>query len=520
MVLPSFPREPGLPSKLITSTIATSYDVALANGFVGTEAEWLASLIGPTGPGVPDGGATGQVLAKTGTGDQETGWTDQADPDAAIDERIADGDLVASADTRIPQDEMVPLPTYARVWVDADNRIAMGMLTNGQIELSSAVIGRGVLAGVSVEDDKSLNSGYTRVHVDRAGRIAEDALDRAGRVPDWVLAAWSARMDALHDTASFAVADAIPADLPAVRQGDGTIALTGATVADYLATGDSITAGYGDEDSLDGWVGRLETLLGGPTVTNYGRGGWASTEIALLQGGVVPLVTVTGDTVPASGAVALTAILPRTSWKPGNNWVGYLDLGGGVTIPGTLSHAESPAAPWLDWTFTRTTSGDPVAVPPQTPFVCTQGDAHTGKTLITMIGRNNNPDNVRMDAVRDVQAQILRLAGPRPRYLVLSIITMTTETAGSGVGYRDDVLAVNRLLSRLYGDRYVDVRRHLIDYGLDEAGITPTADDLVAINGDTIPPSLMFDTLHPNAAGYTVVANKVYDTLVEKGWAE
>jgi hypothetical protein len=80
----------------------SAYEVALANGFVGTEIEWLSSLEGPqgeagpegpqgpageTGPagatgatgaagvGVPAGGTTGQVLAKTSNTDYATGWT-------------------------------------------------------------------------------------------------------------------------------------------------------------------------------------------------------------------------------------------------------------------------------------------------------------------------------------------------------------------------------------------------------------------------------------------------------------
>ena len=57
---------------------ASAYDVAVANGFTGTETEWLASLIGPTGPQGPQGnagpagadGATGAQGPKGDTGDQ------------------------------------------------------------------------------------------------------------------------------------------------------------------------------------------------------------------------------------------------------------------------------------------------------------------------------------------------------------------------------------------------------------------------------------------------------------------
>jgi len=67
---------------------ASAYQIALANGFVGTEADWLASLVGEDGPagpngadgapgvGVPVGGTAGQVLAKLSNTDFETQWTD------------------------------------------------------------------------------------------------------------------------------------------------------------------------------------------------------------------------------------------------------------------------------------------------------------------------------------------------------------------------------------------------------------------------------------------------------------
>lgn len=85
---------------------ASAYEVAVADGFVGDEAAWLASLVGPAGAagaagadgadgatgaegpqgpagadgadgeGVPVGGTTGQVLGKTSATDFDTEWID------------------------------------------------------------------------------------------------------------------------------------------------------------------------------------------------------------------------------------------------------------------------------------------------------------------------------------------------------------------------------------------------------------------------------------------------------------
>jgi hypothetical protein len=80
----------------------SAYQVAVANGFVGDEEAWLASLVGATGPagddgedgatgatgatgpqgepgeGVAAGGTTGQVLAKASATDYDTEWVNQS----------------------------------------------------------------------------------------------------------------------------------------------------------------------------------------------------------------------------------------------------------------------------------------------------------------------------------------------------------------------------------------------------------------------------------------------------------
>lgn len=79
-------------NKLASSGIAgaSAYDVAVSNGFVGTEADWLASLVGVSEPGepgedgdpgapgqgVPTGGAAGQYLRKASDDDYDGEWGD------------------------------------------------------------------------------------------------------------------------------------------------------------------------------------------------------------------------------------------------------------------------------------------------------------------------------------------------------------------------------------------------------------------------------------------------------------
>jgi hypothetical protein len=98
---------------------ASAYEIAVANGFVGSEAAWLASLVGADGAagangapgedgapgadgapgedgapgaagvGVPTGGAAGQLLAKSSGTDYDTEWIDA--PEGGSDLAIAAG---------------------------------------------------------------------------------------------------------------------------------------------------------------------------------------------------------------------------------------------------------------------------------------------------------------------------------------------------------------------------------------------------------------------------------------------
>ncbi|WP_026730192.1 hypothetical protein [Flavobacterium denitrificans] len=75
--------------------------------------------------------------------------------------------------------------------------------------------------------------------------------------------------------------------------------------------------------------------------------------------------------------------------------------------------------------------------------------------------------------------------------------------------------AANRALleskmASAFGAHYINWRRYIVAYGLEDAGITPTSGDTAAIAVGSCPPSLLSDTVHLNTAGYTVLGNLVY----------
>ncbi|KJF21972.1 hypothetical protein C7T36_18490 [Rhodococcus sp. AD45-ID] len=273
-----------------------------------------------------------------------------------------------------------------------------------------------------------------------------------------------------------------------------------------VGVGDSLTA-HG------GWLARVATLLS-MTAVNLGVAGQTTTEIAFRQGGTVPLLTVSGNSIPATGPVTVTALNPTGAYRDsgGETTIPFTFDGTLAGVPGTLT--ENGQLTPATWTFTRTTGGSAIACPPGTPFYASQGVPQRSRLQVIWAGRNNTskPDI----AIRDLKAMVANLATAQKRYLVCSVTNGQAEPVGS-VGYQR-VATINDMLKAEYGTRFVDVRRYLIDNGLTDAGLTPTTDDTTAIAEDRIPPSLHSDPIHFTTAGYTAVGNCIAAAITSKGW--
>jgi lysophospholipase L1-like esterase len=128
-----------------------------------------------------------------------------------------------------------------------------------------------------------------------------------------------------------------------------------------------------------------------------------------------------------------------------------------------------------------------------------------GRDDVTLIwsGRNNSfaPETVKAD----IATMITALPDPK-RYLVFSVLNGTAEPAGS-VAYTT-MMQLNADLAALYGDRYVDVRSHLVNL------FNPAVPQDVTDHENDVPPSsLRSDALHLNTAGYAAVAARVQTAI-------
>lgn len=280
--------------------------------------------------------------------------------------------------------------------------------------------------------------------------------------------------------------------------------------------GDSMTEG--PSGFTNSFPNRLATELGlvyNTDVFNGGKSGQASSDIAIRQGGLVPLVTVTSNQVPASGAVTITAISPSTSYRLDSSVGPTLFLGTLAGVPGTLTIDQATDV----FSFTRTTPGSIVSCPAGTPFYGQTSATYRDWPQIIWVGRNNTTTNTNFaDARRDIASMVAYLRPYTKRYLIFGVSPSSSETNGTPA--RTALDAHNQALEDLYGSNFFNV----VDYmatsqALADASITPTVQDLIDIANGIPPLSLRNDSLHFNPTGDLTLAKYVEASIITpKGW--
>lgn len=261
---------------------------------------------------------------------------------------------------------------------------------------------------------------------------------------------------------------------------------------------------------MNGYTGNGTTLLtatadnlGVPreTFLNRGRSGMGSVGIAAQQGGTPALLTVTGGTIPASGAVGVNAGAKHVATF--QYWGTYAVPGTLAGVPGTLIYSGgNNASAGVDATFTRTTAGDAVLCPTPRPFIPDTVQAYSGNKAILWIGRN---DMASVDQVIANYRAMIDLIGSRD-------ILVLAELNGPGVDAYNDRLAAE------FPHYFVDLKAWLIANGLQTAGITPTTQDQADIAAGIVPTSLMADTIHTNGQGFAAAGVYLASIIDKKGW--
>ncbi|RWQ35853.1 MAG: SGNH/GDSL hydrolase family protein [Mesorhizobium sp.] len=279
---------------------------------------------------------------------------------------------------------------------------------------------------------------------------------------------------------------------------------------------------YGDSLTQSGLATALSTALG-RSVANRGYGSQNSFQIAMRQGGLGVKVRISGNqiatgantithfngaAVSGSAGGMLTQLLTR---KDANTTLTIQAEIAGVIGTVTRTATGGPPSTAEVYTFTPDVGQTvPVTCPPDSAMVV-QSQADAALTQVIWVGRNDRGIDINSwSIIANVRAMVSRLTAAGKRFVILGFHNGTNypdEWVGGAL--YGQIIAAHTELAAAFPANFFDVRRYLIDKGLADAGITPTAQDLIDIANDVVPRSLMTDGLHLTAVAYALVAQQV-----------
>lgn len=393
-----------------------------------------------------------------------------------------------------------------RTWLEsgkdgAPSAYAAKKIGSSLTEENSPALAEGIAAkavtesvdAVGIEPLSALNDGLSFAVVDEEGRRTWLEADRKGKPT-------KRAMDA--------IVERLPADMgqaPSTYQSGVKGVLSIVSGIKITGFGDSMTAGAGGGGT--NYTGELQRLLTAAghsiPVVNRGVGGENTVTICARAGGNPFIVLPVAGVIPATTTAfeitlqAINGVVPKPLMQGPSSYTGRLG-----NVPGTFSRTVVDTT--YTYFFARATAGAEVIANRPLPLYLDIGDLARGDINIIWIGQNG-PNDVR--AIQDAKAIIQRMTALDKRFLVIS------KPGGTTANDADDALWFAE-----FGRRFIPIRQYMVKYGLADAGIEPTAQDLIDMANGTVPGSLRSDSVHWLAAGYTILANIIFQRLKELEW--
>ena len=301
---------------------------------------------------------------------------------------------------------------------------------------------------------------------------------------------------------------------------DAVTSLAG-DVSNIICWGDSLTAG-------GGWTELLATLSG-LTVYNAGVGGESARTIMARQGGDVMVIN--DITIPAEcESVTIATYADDKGIKTQGGYTvtpclrtdtGHMNPVKIGDIEGTLEWTgETYSDTTGTWIFTRSEAGDEVAITRPTAIRTAYDRNHNAKNdiMVIFMGQNGGYNSDVSELIRMHRLMIDHFKGKE--YVILGL---SSGTASSRADYEE-------AMEEEFGRRFISLREYLSYpiydddgetiiscYGLDDAGLDATDDDITAIESGQVPSSLLSDSVHYTSDTKTVIGTMLYKKMVELG---
>ena len=283
--------------------------------------------------------------------------------------------------------------------------------------------------------------------------------------------------------------------------------------------GDSQTGG-GYTSGITSWVSLLSKRIGytlngksaDHSINNFGHGGDSSTEIA-VRFGSMPLY-IDSCVISKSTSVRDTCLIyaqNRCSVKRlGTLWGTFNP----VTVDGISCYIRNPNTS-AKKTICRVSKGkEDHVVKNGTRVVVPYGSYGRDRVTIIMSGANKGYGTTYEDYVTILDDMIAMIPATEKRYIIIPSFTVAFVTP---MGMT--ISEVEEKMAERYGEHFLNVRTYLIENGLSENGLEPTATDLSYISKGRVPKSLMHEgDYHLNQKGFISQTNVMYNKLVELGY--
>lgn len=280
-------------------------------------------------------------------------------------------------------------------------------------------------------------------------------------------------------------------------------------INEIIVVGDSLTQGGQYANVL------ASEITDGKVVSSYGQGGIDAASMIAVQGGNP--IYVEPFTIPATTeAVEVQLFSDRYDYSDSALGIQSTQGINPVSINGVIGNISATYDEGYTnrhYYFTRASGGEQVVIP-RPCQVITSLSGHTNSILVIWLGTNDSYNKTS----EDVEALADRLY-----YNIMNAVSHNGNEQYIVMGltskaYMSAVADENTALAERFGNHFLDIRKYLIEYGLEDAGITPTAQDETDISNGEIPSSLRTDAVHLNSAGYSVVGHRLYKKGVWLGY--
>ena len=288
------------------------------------------------------------------------------------------------------------------------------------------------------------------------------------------------------------------------------------TVENIVCWGDSMTQGTHSQTPYTTYLQQLLVNNGyDKNVANMGVGGETSVTITARQGGNPFIIKIDANTLPADTSPVRVTLLPIggktvTPLLQGvSSFDGYFN---GVLCTLKLVQPNGASYSWNAanyYTLQRKIAGTALTIDRPHPFYLEIAKPRWSDIPIIWVGQNNLVDGAARH-IADAKAMIQKMTAQNKKYIVIPRPFNSVEAYDKA--QKD---AFDAEFFAAFGRRYLSIRQYLVEYGLADAGLTATSQDLIDIANGTVPEQLRVDVVHWKSDAYQILATQVFNRIKE-----